>query len=52
MLRLMHPYKIPVFILKGAGIDLGNLEDLYNESLKIASQKPNLAGLEKNEGWR
>jgi alpha-D-xyloside xylohydrolase len=45
-------YKIPVFLRNGAGIDLGNLEDLYNESLKIASQKPNLAELEKNEGWR
>ncbi len=45
-------YKIPVFIRKGVGIDLGNLNELYQESLKIASQKHNLAELEKAEGWR
>ncbi len=45
-------YKIPVFIRKGAAIDLGNLNELYQESLKIASQKHNLAELEKAEGWR
>jgi hypothetical protein len=45
-------YKIPVFIKKGSGINLGNLEDLYAESLKIASEKPDLASLEKEEGWK
>jgi alpha-D-xyloside xylohydrolase len=45
-------YKIPVFIRKGAGIDLGNLKELYQESKKIAGQKPDLTQLEKVEGWR
>jgi len=45
-------YKIPVFIKKGSEISLGNLEDLYAESLKIASEKPDLTLLEKGEGWR
>ena len=45
-------HKIPVFIKKGSEISLGNLEDLYAESLKIASEKPDLALLEKEEGWR
>ena len=45
-------YKIPVFIRKGAQIDLMNLNELYQESLEIASQKPDLAALEKAEGWR
>ncbi len=45
-------YKIPLFIRKGAAIDLGNLNELYQESQKIASQKPDLAELEKAEGWR
>jgi len=46
------PYKIPIFIRKGVGIDLGNLMELYQESQKIASQKPDLTELEKAEGWR
>jgi alpha-D-xyloside xylohydrolase len=45
-------YKIPVFIRKGAAIDLGNLKELYQESQKIASRKPDLVELEKAEGWR
>jgi len=45
-------YKIPVFIRNGAAIDLGDLNELYQQSLKIASQKHNLAELEKAEGWR
>ena len=45
-------YKTPIFIRKGSGIDLGNLNKLYQESLKIASEKPDLAELEKAEGWR
>lgn len=44
-------YKIPVFIRKGSDIDLGNLNELYNESLKIASDEPDIAKLEKIEGW-
>jgi alpha-D-xyloside xylohydrolase len=45
-------YKIPVFIRKGSDIDLGDLNALYSESLKIASEKPDIAELEKKEGWR
>jgi alpha-glucosidase (family GH31 glycosyl hydrolase) len=45
-------YKIPVFIRKGSKIDLGDLNKLYQESLEIASKKPDLAELEKAEGWR
>jgi alpha-D-xyloside xylohydrolase len=45
-------HKIPVFIRKGSAIDLGRLEDLFNESLALASEKPDLAKLEKEEGWR
>jgi alpha-D-xyloside xylohydrolase len=45
-------YKIPVFIRKGSGINLGNLDDLYRESLEIASKRPDLNGLEEKEGWR
>ena len=45
-------YKIPLFIRNGSEIDLSNLNGLYQESLKIASQKHNLAELEKAEGWR
>lgn len=45
-------YKIPVFIRKGSKIDLGNLKDIYTESLKIASKKPDLTELEKQEGWK
>jgi alpha-D-xyloside xylohydrolase len=44
-------YKIPLFIRKGANIDLGNLNEIYQESLEIAKIRPNLAGLEKREGW-
>jgi alpha-D-xyloside xylohydrolase len=45
-------HKIPVFIKKGSEISLGNLEELYAESLKIASEKPDMAVLEKEEVWR
>ncbi|MBN1783148.1 alpha-glucosidase [bacterium] len=45
------PYKIPIFIRKGSKIDLGNLNGLYQESLRIAAEKPDLTELEKAEGW-
>jgi len=45
-------YKIPLFIRQGADIDIGNLNELYNESKKIASEMPDISELEKNEGWR
>lgn len=44
-------YKIPIFIRKGSEIDLGDLNKLYNESFEIASNKPDLKAMEKNEGW-
>lgn len=40
-------HKIPIFIRQGAKIDLGNLNMLYEESLKITSQKPDLDKLQK-----
>ncbi|MEN6385554.1 MAG: TIM-barrel domain-containing protein [Phycisphaerales bacterium] len=42
-------YKIPIFIRQGSNIDLGNLNKLYRESLKIASKKPNLKKLQHKE---
>jgi alpha-glucosidase (family GH31 glycosyl hydrolase) len=44
-------YKIPLYIRKGSTIQLGNLKEIYSESLKIASEKPDLAELEKKENW-
>jgi alpha-D-xyloside xylohydrolase len=40
-------YKIPVFIRKNSALNLGNLEELYRQSLKIAEQKPDLQKLEQ-----
>ena len=45
-------HKIPFFIRKGSGINLGDLNQLYDESLSIAAKKPDLRELERNEGWR
>ncbi|HUW93775.1 MAG TPA: TIM-barrel domain-containing protein [Bacteroidales bacterium] len=45
-------YSIPVFIRKGSEISLGNLHDLYLESLEIAKTKPNLTALENKEVWK
>ncbi|HBG26556.1 MAG: alpha-glucosidase [Planctomycetes bacterium GWF2_41_51] len=42
-------YKIPIFVRKDGNIDLGDLNKLYKESVKIASKKPNLKKLQKNE---
>jgi alpha-glucosidase (family GH31 glycosyl hydrolase) len=42
-------YKIPIFIRQDSNIDLGNLNKLYKESLKIASKKPDLKKLQKAE---
>ena len=44
-------HKIPLFIRKGSGIEFGNLEELYNESLELASEKPDLSLLESGETW-
>lgn len=45
-------YKIPLFIREGSDIDLGDLNELYQESLKKVAVAPNLSELEKAEGWR
>lgn len=45
-------YKIPLFIRKGSGIDPGNLEEAYQESLKVAAMRPDLSKLEKQEQWK
>ncbi len=44
-------YQIPVFIRKGSDISLGDLNQLFDESYRIASEKPDLKALEKNENW-
>jgi alpha-glucosidase (family GH31 glycosyl hydrolase) len=44
-------HKIPLFIRKGSDIALGNLEELYGESLELASEKPDIEALEKAEKW-
>ncbi|MFB6341055.1 TIM-barrel domain-containing protein [Saccharicrinis sp. FJH62] len=45
-------HKIPFFIRKGSTIELGDLNALYEESLTIASKKPDLKALEAAEGWK
>lgn len=45
-------YMIPVFIRRGANLHLGDLKKLYSESLQIAEKRPDLAELERAEGWR
>jgi len=42
-------HKIPIFIREGCAIDLGDLNALYDESLKIAAQKPDIEKLQKLE---
>lgn len=40
-------HKIPIFIRKGSELNLGNLQELYDESFTIASLKPDLVKLDK-----
>jgi alpha-glucosidase (family GH31 glycosyl hydrolase) len=42
-------HKIPIFIREGCATDLGDLNALYDESLKIAAQKPDIEKLQKLE---
>ncbi|HKJ68747.1 MAG TPA: glycoside hydrolase family 31 protein, partial [bacterium] len=42
-------YKIPIFIRRGSDIDLGDLQGLYDESLSIAKERPDLKQLEAME---
>ena len=44
-------YKTPVFIREGSGMELGDLETLYRESLEIAGKQPDLSALEAAESW-
>lgn len=43
--------KIPVFIRKGSGIELGDLQTLWIESLLIAEHQPNLKAMEQAMEW-
>ncbi|MBN1925671.1 MAG: glycoside hydrolase family 31 protein [Prolixibacteraceae bacterium] len=46
------PYeKIPIFIRQGSEIDLGDLNELYRESIELAKNKPDLRRLERNENF-
>ncbi|HHD63955.1 MAG TPA: glycoside hydrolase family 31 protein, partial [Desulfobulbaceae bacterium] len=40
--------KIPLFIRKNSKVDLGNLPALFNESLKLAADKPDLGKLQRS----
>jgi alpha-D-xyloside xylohydrolase len=42
-------YKIPIFIRQGSSINLGDLNKLYRESMKLASKKPDLQKLQNKE---
>ena len=42
-------YKMPIFIRQGCTIKLGDLNAIYDESLKIAAQKPDLEKIQKLE---
>jgi alpha-glucosidase (family GH31 glycosyl hydrolase) len=45
-------YKIPIFVRKGSDIDMGNLANLYGESLELASERPGIRLLESAETWK
>lgn len=44
-------HKIPIFIRKGSKINLGDLNKLYEESLNIVKNKPDLKKLQQIEKW-
>ncbi len=44
-------HKIPIYIRKGSSIDLGDLNKLWAESVKIVKNKPTMAELEKRAGF-
>ncbi len=51
-LRLDTPlHKIPIFIREGSGVDLGDLNALYRQSLELAKKKPSMARLQAQERW-
>ncbi len=45
-------YKIPIFIRAESEVKLGDLNEIYNESLKIASEIPNMKILEQLENFK
>ncbi len=44
-------HKIPILIKSDSEVNLGNLEDIYQKSLEIAQQKPDLQKLLKSEDF-
>ncbi len=40
-------YKIPVFVREGSSVEMGDLDALYQESLELAADKPDLKKLEQ-----
>ncbi len=44
-------YKEPIFIRKGSPVDLGDLKALFEESMEIAKNKPDLKALETGMKW-
>jgi alpha-D-xyloside xylohydrolase len=44
-------YRTPLFIRKGSDMELGNLEELYRESLLLAGKTFDLSELESLETW-
>ncbi|MDR8391089.1 hypothetical protein NC796_08070 [Aliifodinibius sp. S!AR15-10] len=44
-------HKIPIFVRSGSGVDLGNLNQLFHESVDIDSSKPDLESLLENESF-
>jgi alpha-glucosidase (family GH31 glycosyl hydrolase) len=45
-------YKIPIFIRQGASVELGDLNALYQESLKIAKDQPDMKTLEEQADFQ
>ena len=44
-------YKIPIYIRKGSGVDLGDLNKLWTDSVKAVKNRPTMAELEKKAGF-
>jgi alpha-glucosidase (family GH31 glycosyl hydrolase) len=42
-------YKMPIFIREGSSVDLGDIQALYKECMKIAAKKPDLEKLQQDE---
>jgi alpha-D-xyloside xylohydrolase len=43
-----EPHQLPLFVREGSGLELGDLETEWEESLEIASVRPDLAALEQS----